>query len=559
MSHRGRVVAGIVSLCAIALVASAAPSAVDARKTERAERAERIASLEAPGTVDAATTPARARPARDIRATSDFRASAVRTAIAFAGLIVFAWGTGRRRLSARESRSRLALLGVIAMAALASYYQFFRLGHPDGFATSDNFHYYVGSKYFHELGYYGLYECSIAALEERGVKLPSGPDPRARDLTTMEILPAWPIRLSGANCRERFSADRWQAFSQDVGWFIEKWPPHIRNAVWIDHGYHPTPVWTLFGSAAAHALPLDDRGAVRVLMRVDRVLIAATLVFIAWAFGIEIALLTAILWGTGHLWRYTWVGDAFLRHLWWIATLLGLGALRRGSGALGAAGLTTAALLRVFPGTFGFAYLLGLVRRGRDCRPIARDAIGFAIGAGLTTAILIGLSITSIDRGFAPFSEFVAKIGEFASLATTNKMGLGVLTDLLVPDSHGLSSGLRVGIAAGFGWLFWRGLEDATAWEAAAFGFALIPFVMDPTNYYYSAYAMGSVLAARRPLIGVVLLATGVAWGINGMVFYRSYHEYPVASGIAIVASLAIAILMDRPAATRQIAGNARA
>jgi hypothetical protein len=550
MSHRWRA-PGLAALCAIALVASASPgaSAPDGSAGAGGPSASEQ-SRDGDGARDD-------RNLRDLRDTADFRASAIRTAIAFAGLVVFSWGIfGRRRLSSKASRMRLVLLGAIALAALASYYQFFRLGHPDGFATSDNFHYYVGSKYFHELGYYGLYECSIAALEERGVRVPTGPEPRARDLRTMAIMPAWAIQWSGGFCRERFSPDRWQAFSQDVGWFVEKWPPHIRNAVWIDHGYHPTPVWTLFGSAAAHALPLADRDAVRVLKRLDRVLIAATFVFVAWAFGIEVALLAAIVWGTGHLWRYTWLGDAFLRHLWWIATWLGLAAIRRGSGALGAAGLTSAALLRIFPGAFGFAYGMSLVRRGRDCRPIARDAARFAIGALATTTILVGLSGAAIGHGLGPFTEFAAKIGEFASLATTNKMGLGVLTGLVAPGSPWLSNGLQLGIALGFGWLFWRALADATPWESAAFGFALIPFVMDPTNYYYSTFSMGAVLAARRPFIGVILLATGVVWGINGLVFYRSYVEYPVASGIALAACLAVAFAMTRPVSDPSVVGN---
>lgn len=536
MSLRWRAIPVLAVLCTIALVGIATPETT---------AADDVASVPVQSAGSSSSDARAARSDRGLRDTADFRASAIRTAIAVAGLVVFAWGHRRGSLSARAARVRLALLGLIALAALASYYQFFRLGHPDGFATSDNFHYYVGSKYFHELGYYGLYECSIAALAERGVRVPTGAEPRARDLRTLAIMPAWVIQWSGGFCRERFSPERWQAFSQDVGWFVEKWPPHIRNAVWIDHGYHPTPVWSLFGSAVAHALPLVDRDAVRTLMRLDRVLIAATFAFVAWAFGIEVALLAAIVWGTGHLWRYTWLGDAFLRHLWWIATWLGLGALRRSSGALGAAGLTTATLLRIFPGAFGFAYGLGLVRRGRDCRPIARDTARFAIGALSTTAILIGSSLASIGLGLAPLSEFADKIGEFASLATTNKMGLGVITEVLAGPPWA-ASGLRLAIALAFGALFWRGLAEATPWESAAFGFALIPFVMDPTNYYYSTFTMGAVLAARRPSIGVILLATGVAWGINGLVFYRSYLEYPVASGIALAAAVAVAVAMTR-------------
>jgi len=45
----------------------------------------------------------------------------------------------------------------------------------------------------------------------------------------------------------------------------------------------------------------------------------------------------------------------------------------------------------------------------------------------------------------------------------------------------------------------------------------------------------------------VVLLATGVAWGTNGMVFYRDYVEFPAASVIALLSTVAVAAAMTRP------------
>jgi hypothetical protein len=363
----------------------------------------------------------------------------------------------------------------------------------------------------------------------------------------MEIWPAPWVRERGARCAERFTPERWQSFSRDVGWFVEKWPPHIRNAVWVDHGYHPSPVWTLFGATVANLAPTDSRTAMRVLARTDRVIIALTLGLVTWAFGLEVGCLAAILWGTGHLWRYAWIGDAFLRHLWWSASFVGIAALRRGAPAVGGAGLAAAALLRLFPGALGLGYVLGVLRAA-TVRGLVRGAPRrFAIGAGVASVLLIGLALSVIGEGVVPLIAFVAKIGEFASVSATNKMGLGVIAARAFPDAAGLAFALRAAGAIAFAALFWRGLRDALPYEAAAFGFALIPWATDPTNYYYSFFVLGAVLAARRPLVGVVLLATAVAWGINGMVFYRDYVEFPAASVIALLSTVAVAFAMARP------------
>lgn len=505
----------------------------------------------APTTAALAARPTAA--ARDLRATADFRFSAARTAIAFAALVVFASGLlPRTTRSRRLRRLRVALLLALALASYASYYQFFRLVHPDGFASPDNFHYYVGSKYFPELGYFGLYECGITALAERGVRVPGGPRPRVRDLRSMKLQPASFARKQGADCRERFAPERWQAFTRDVGFFVEKWPPHIRNAVWADHGYHPSPVWTWIGGAVADVAPTDSAGAIRVLLRTDRVLVAVTLVVVTWAFGLEVGCLAAILWGTGHLWRYTWVGDAFLRHLWWIATFLGLCALRRGATAAGGVGLATAASLRIFPGAFGVAWLAGWARSTLQGRSSPRQLVRFAAGAGVAVIALFSLALLSIGQGVAPIPEFTAKISEFASVSSTNKMGLGVVAHRLFTDMPAAAGALRVAAVLGLAALFWRGLRDALPWEATALGFTMIPFVTDPTNYYYSFFVMGAVLAARRPLIGAILLAISVAWGVNGLVLYRSYAEYPAASVIAVLGAIAVTWAMGRSPVDRK-------
>ncbi|MBW2384607.1 MAG: hypothetical protein JRG92_13290 [Deltaproteobacteria bacterium] len=516
----------------------------------------------AAGSVSIASDPApgpHRRPAPiPLRATADYRVSSIRAGIVGLGLVVFAWGLGL----ARESRGglrrvRLGLLLLLAGLAFASYYQFFRLVHVGGFATNDNFHYYVGSKYFAELGYFGLYECSLVALADRGFAIPDDGRGKARDLRTMQERPLREILKAGQSCRERFSAERWHSFQNDVYYFVHRWPPHVLRAVWRDHGYHPSPTWTLIGGTVASSTSIHEPFAQHVLSRLDRYIVGIGIVMVAWAFGLESACLVAIVWGTGFIWRYTWVGDAFLRHLWWITALAGVCLIRRDRHLAGGAWLSTSALLRIFPACMSLGYLL---HAGRAAWYEGRFGVGagrFLLGAGVTAVLLVGLGVSTSQHGLTSLLDFATKITDFAALSTTNQVGLSVLARWAFPETPWAATLLRLMILVPFLALFWRGLRHAEAWEAAAFGLCLVPMLTEPTSYYFSFMAICALLAARRPHIGVIVLLTGLLWCLNGLVFYRQYDEYRWASLIAVSACFAIAAGMTRDAGLSATAESA--
>jgi hypothetical protein len=474
--------------------------------------------------------------------------SLARTGIAGLGLIVFGWGILAGDTSrGRRSEIRLLLLFILACVAFASYYQFFRFSHARGFTTTDNFHYYMGSKYFSELGYFGLYECTLVALTERGMEMPGGKLAQGRSLRSMQTEPLAALKEAGKSCPDRFGKARWKAFADDSETFFERWPPHLRRAAFLDHGYHPSPIWTLFGSSVASLAPATNPESARLLARIDRMLILFTLLLCAFAFGIETACLIALLWGTGFLWRYVWVGDAFLRHLWWIAALGGLMALRRGLRASAGAALATSTLLRLFPGALGLGYLVGQIADEKGIWPLRRDQIRFVAGAGLASAILIAFVISAWGPGISVFVDFGKKIGEFSSLPLANDIGLGVAIEWLIPENDGVARSLTLALALAFLWLFWRSCRHANEWESTALGACLIPILTNPTNYYCSYFILLAPLSIRRPLIGAILLAAGVAWNLNGLYFYQQYAEFDGASGIAILVAFGVVLAMRSP------------
>ncbi len=517
-----------------------------AANAERAQRAHQRAQQQA-----------RLAEERAVARGRDYQFNQGRTLLLAFGLGVFAWGLrlrdGRRP---RLRQLQAALLFLVALASFAAYYQYFTVVRHGGFRTPDNFHYYVGSKYFDELGYYGLYDCSLTVLEVTN-KRTIRPNQRVRDLHTMETGTAAEALARGRACEARFTPERWREFGDDVDWFSRLWPPHIWGAIWDDHGYHPTPVWSLIGGTVANAFPTDDAGAIAWLTRADRLIVAFGLLAIAWAFGLEVMCLATLAWGTGHLWRYTFVGDAYFRHLWWISAVLGVCLLRRGWPAFAGASLGLSALLRIFPGAFSLAFVLQSLWRSVRARKLEAPLLRFVVGGSLAGALLLGWVLAAESGGVAVFGDFAAKIGAFTQVPASNKMGLDVATMWIFGVDAPLSRISAWVLRLVFLYVFWRGLRAAEGWEAAAFGWTLIPILTEPTSYYYSFVVMAALLAVRRPRVGLILLCACLAWNVNGLFNYREYIEYWYASLIAVVCAAAVAFEMGRTPAARAPAPEA--
>jgi len=489
--------------------------------------------------------PAAAEPETVVRTAAegtDIAFIRARATIAGAALLVFATGYwAKLGADRRLARARLTALCLLGLASYAGYYQFFTMSHTRGFARGDNFVYYVGSKYFAELGHDALYACSLVALESRGL-WPRLPNRRVRDLRSLEPVPENRVRRAGADCPERFTPERWEAFGDDVAWFVLQWPPVYQHAVFLDHGYNATPTWSALGGLVAEGVDLDSEAAVWILGHADRVIVAATLVGVAWAFGLEVAALVAIVWGTGFLWRYVYVGDAMLRFLWWSAAMLGVCALRRGRPAAAGIGLAFASWLRLFPAALVLGVLVRIGRRWLATRTVDADTHRFVV-ALVAGGLAIGvLGLVLVGDGIAPFVSLADKLAAFEARVLPNKLGLSSVAAWLVPGSPALAGLLRWGGLAAFVALLWRALGRAEPWEAAALGGALIPMLSAPGSYYYGLLTIPLLLTATRPRIGAAMLLGAVVLNLNGIAHYRQGSEFgPAALVVVVVCFIAVA------------------
>ena len=160
----------------------------------------------------------------------------------------------------------------------------------------------------------------------------------------------WAIAPRSPRCDGAFSPARWEAFKTDIARFREILGPDWRRVL-LDHGYNPTPIWTLIGRPLTGLFPVET-GSLWILARLDLALVLILLAAIGWAFGFEAACIAAIAWGANP--THPLPVDRRCVPAKRLAVGVDAGAvpaakgMHRGAGAL----LTLSSLLRIFPALF---------------------------------------------------------------------------------------------------------------------------------------------------------------------------------------------------------------
>jgi hypothetical protein len=324
----------------------------------------------------------------------------------------------RSRSEAWRRRLGHALTGLAVIAAAA--WANFGLFHGGGRLPHhwEQFHYFLGSKYFAELGYDGLYVASMGAEMST---FPNRPyQPHLRDLRTNEVVDTRTLEGHGEEVFRRFDERRWAAFRQDNAFFATLDPAYLAR-IRTDHGYNPTPAWTF----VAQALGSHGRAGAATswyLAALDLVLVTVAFVVFFRTFGSRLGVLALLVYATGYGWRFYWTGGAFLRQDWFAAVVVGVCMLERQRFRVAGALLAYAAMVRVFPLLFFAGPLAQAVRdrlRGHDLRWFRR----LATGAALAALLLVGAgSLTG--RGFAAWTELAANLRKHSRTWLTNNVGL---------------------------------------------------------------------------------------------------------------------------------------
>jgi len=332
-------------------------------------------------------------------------------------LLALLWRS-RRQSPVPEGKAGQLLVGA-ALAAVAAYYNF-GFFHGSGYVHHwETFHYVLGSKYFPELGYDGLYAASVRAEIEGGAspRLPAN----LRDLRTNEVVPTQTLEWQMGEVKRRFTPERWKAFVADNRHFLESNDPVYLAKVRIDHGYNPTPAWTFVARLFDGWLAVGET-TLGLWAALDPLLLAVAFVFVFRPFGSLAGTLTLVVFGLGYPWRFDWVGGAFLRQDWFAAVLVAVCMVKRERYATAGALLGYAVSVRLFPAAFFFGPAVLAVRamvKKEDTAWLRRLALGAALSVGLCLA---AGSLTG--RGMAAWGDFARNFQKHRATWLTNNVGL---------------------------------------------------------------------------------------------------------------------------------------
>jgi len=432
------------------------------------------------------------------------------------------------------------------------------------------YHYYLGSKYFTEIGYDHLYTCTAIAEVELG----RGAQIRKREIRDLSaknlIVPTTETYIfdDPGQCKNRFTTERWEAFKKDVTWFEQSSRGEYWENMQKDHGYNPPPVWTMTGKLVSSLVPAGDV-AFKLLSLLDIGLQLSAVLLINWAFGWRIMTLATIFWGCNAPAGFYWTGGALLRQDWIFFVIASVCLARKRKFGLSGAALSWASLLRIFPlGLFGGVGLIVIFSWLRT-RRLNSDYVRFIAGAAVAVALLVPASVAVTGRG--SYRAFAEHIGLHKDTPLTNHMGLETMLvhnwdgrmvftrdDRLDDPFEAWKSG-RTGRkealrpiflalnALMLAWLAWALHKTRLLWVGIAMSVPMIPSLSNLTCYYYSIFLAVAVLARQRPALAPAYLALAGASQVLLGRFYWIDDKYTAESYLFFAFGLCVFYAYSRP------------
>jgi hypothetical protein len=390
------------------------------------------------------------------------------------------------------------------------------------------FHYYLGAKYFAELGYGGLYDCTTYADAE--IAREDGVPPKIRgyirDLDDVLRDKTYGDALQHCGVlRARFSDARWTAFKNDQRELRRLVPDDWWGGAVSDAGFNPPPSWCLLGGTFANAIPLRAGGVDTFLLAssLDLLLLAACFIVLRSAFGDASAAMAGVFFGATFIASYMWNGGAFLRYTWITAVVLGIVATRRGRWGLAGVLFGLAACDRIFPLGFAVGAALPLAWRALKDDGARRKLARF--GAGLSACVALLVTASLLVYGASSWETFFVRILRHGDVYYVMHIGLKkvlVWRDWVPSQNFWGHAGLarfhewNVRLAA-----TWKSLRlvaipiqlgaiGVAAWAAVGrrpyeasllVGVVAMFFFEIPANYYYVVLALVPALLLRAATV----------------------------------------------------------
>lgn len=456
---------------------------------------------------------------------------------------------------ARDRVRRLEVCMVLALVAVPIYVNFTGFHGGQTFVhLHDVAHYYLGAKYYQELGYGDLYTAMLRAEAETHDDHFQAIE--ARDLETYDRVHIRSLLEQSGPIKERFSPERWHDFKLDADRFRERLGPHYGTFL-LDHGFNPPPTWLLLGGPIANLVPAGSDAGLLAVTLIDPLLLVATFAVLAWSFNAEVALLALIqfcvLFGGG----FGWVGGAFLRFPWLFCVAVGAACLQRRRHGMAGALFGIATMLRVFPGVLVLPLLVKAVaetwRRGR---PSPRHLRFFGVGAAV---VLLSFAATALSpKGLERWQDFDTSLKTHMRNISPNVVGLTEALafrnggDDVTAEEFDQLKERRIGIrdlqllllALPLAWLLWRLAPRRTDLGAIALGVMLLYFLLSLAAYYWAVLLVLVVVYRDSPhRLGLIFAAEAVPYVL--LLLEPSDATVHVVRGLSLLALFTMLLWLD--------------
>ena len=304
------------------------------------------------------------------------------------------------RDAAPRTQRRLDLaFKIVAVLALFSWTNYGALrGGGNLVHRWEQYHFFFGSKYLPELGYFNLYKATILADRESAHAV--GFVQTTRDLTTFDELPVARALENAKEVRGAFSDARWAEFKRD-------WSTLARDgANWAqvmdDHGNSGSPAWAIFAAPIARVCGIGPWGQ-RLMGLVDPLLMIVLFVFFFRTFGTRPTCVALVVFSMMPF-CFDYLAGSLLRWDWLFALGMCLVLWARARPVAAGAMLGYAVASKLFPLFFGVAFAFWAAWEFFRTRKI--DAriprfIGGAVAAGaLAVAISAAMFGPRVWRGY---------------------------------------------------------------------------------------------------------------------------------------------------------------
>jgi hypothetical protein len=448
-----------------------------------------------------------------------------------------------RRLALRKSacagqRWYKVSLGACLLLAIGNYVAFGEFRYDSYMNEWDVTHYYTGTKYATELGYYRQYEAIWLADHDTGLRSTAT---SVRNLRTYDMVPTAALLAHAADIRSTFSPERWREFCEDIAWLKIQLPAPRWTLLTEDHGHNAPPTWTAAVGSLTNALSIRNDVSRWLMLLIDPALLLFALGMLVWAYGFEAAVLTAVLLGTHYFFSWGHLKGTLIRTDFVAFAVFAICCLKKGRPVAAGICAAMAVCSRAFPVFFllgPLVVLVGRYLRERRLDPmLARFFLACAATALASTCYAVFRS-----HGTAIFSDWMAKMALHVDSHASWTVGFRTIFNTVTEPSFSeqapvaLAGWVDTRLAAQEVFLLWFAriavLVPALYFmrfmsPASAYGFAYVVmfFLVAPVYYYAMVLCLPLLYFVAEPPSWSRTL--GLAWLLlTGSLGYLLYFGW---------------------------------